>query len=92
MKNQALFSLKDKSKKINCHLLQFLIGILRVKSHLKGLRSFLPLCLFKVHDSQAYKNMEMTRECSASFLIQEICSYVSKWHQLCKSCSGLFNP
>ena len=29
MKNQA-FSLKDKSKKLNCHLLQFLFGALRV--------------------------------------------------------------
>ena len=32
MKNQALFSLKDKSKKLQCHLLQFLFGPLRVKS------------------------------------------------------------
>ena len=32
MKNQALFSLKDKSKKLKCHLLQFLFGALRVKS------------------------------------------------------------
>ena len=31
MKNQALFSSKDKSKKIKCHLLQFLFGSLRVK-------------------------------------------------------------
>ena len=31
MKNQALFSLKDKSKKkLKCHLLQFLFGALRV--------------------------------------------------------------
>ena len=27
MKNQALFSLKDKSKKLKCHLLQFLFGL-----------------------------------------------------------------
>ena len=33
MKNQALFSLKDKSKKLKCRLLQFLFGALRVKSH-----------------------------------------------------------
>ena len=32
MKNQALFSLKDKSKKLKCHLLQFLFGALRVRS------------------------------------------------------------
>ena len=31
MKNQALFSSKDKSKKLKCHLLQFLFGALRVK-------------------------------------------------------------
>ena len=31
MKNQALFSSKDKSKKLKHHLLQFLFGALRVK-------------------------------------------------------------
>ena len=31
VKNQALFSLKDKSKKLKCRLLQFLFGALRVK-------------------------------------------------------------
>ena len=30
MKNQALFSSKDKSKKLKCCLLQFLFGVLRV--------------------------------------------------------------
>ena len=30
-KNQALFSLKDKCKKLKCHLLQFSFGTLRVK-------------------------------------------------------------
>ena len=30
MKNQALFSSKDKSKKLKCHLLQFSFGTLRV--------------------------------------------------------------
>ena len=34
MKNQALFSSKDKSKKLKCRLLQFLFGALRVKYHL----------------------------------------------------------
>ena len=29
MRNQALFSSKDKSKKLKCHLLQFLFGALR---------------------------------------------------------------
>ena len=31
MKNQALFSSKDKSKKLKCLLLQFLFGALQVK-------------------------------------------------------------
>ena len=35
MKQQALFSLKDKSKKLNCCLLQFLFGALRVKKDLE---------------------------------------------------------
>ena len=30
MKNQTLFSSKDKSKKLKCRLLQFLFGALRV--------------------------------------------------------------
>ena len=30
-KNQALFSSKDKSKKLKCRLLQFLFGAFRVK-------------------------------------------------------------
>ena len=32
MKNQAVFSSKDTSKKLKCHLLQFLFGTLRVKN------------------------------------------------------------
>ena len=32
MKHQALFSSKDKSKKLKCHLLQFLLSALRVNS------------------------------------------------------------
>ena len=32
MKHQALFPLKDKSKKAKCRLLQFLFGTLRVKA------------------------------------------------------------
>ena len=36
MKNQALFSLKDKSKKLKCRLLQVLFGALRVKAYMQG--------------------------------------------------------
>ena len=32
MKNQALFSSKDKSENLKCRLLQFLFGALRVNS------------------------------------------------------------
>ena len=32
MKNQVLFSLKDKSEKLKCPLLNFLIGALRVNN------------------------------------------------------------
>ena len=35
MKNHALFSLKDKSKKLKCHLLQFLFGTLTVKAWIR---------------------------------------------------------
>ena len=35
MKNQALFSLKDKSKKLKCRLQQFLFGALRVMPKIK---------------------------------------------------------
>ena len=40
MKNQALFSSKDNSKKLKCRLLQFLFGALRVKNiYFNGLYS-----------------------------------------------------
>ena len=32
MKNQALFSSKNKSKELKCRLLQFLFGALRIKT------------------------------------------------------------
>ena len=53
MKSQALFSLKDKSKKLKCRLLQFLFGALRVKLKVrmykrvqvkKGLLDFFTVC------------------------------------------------
>ena len=45
MKNQALISLKDKSKKLKCRLLQFLFGTLRVDTVSKIL---LAVCLGKL--------------------------------------------
>ena len=35
MKNQALFSSKDKKEKLKCRLLQFLLGTLRVNINKK---------------------------------------------------------
>ena len=43
MKNQALFSSKDKSKKLKCRLLQFLFGALRVSDKHSN---FLKLLIF----------------------------------------------
>ena len=45
MKNQALFSLKDKSKQLKCCLLQFLFGALRVNIELNDMRKI--ICLRK---------------------------------------------
>ena len=47
MKNQALFSSKDKSKKLKCRLLQFLFGTLRIKFEM------LCLCRSKVNQLQS---------------------------------------
>ena len=48
MKNQDLFSSKDKSKKLKCRQLQFLFGALRVKEGLsvvnRGLFVFAFVC------------------------------------------------
>ena len=43
MKNQAIFSSKDKSKKLKCRLLQFLFGALRVNRYLYG--TLIYLCI-----------------------------------------------
>ena len=45
MKNQALFTLKDESKKLKCRLLQFLFGTLRVKPKLQVNANLLYLSL-----------------------------------------------
>ena len=41
------------------------------------------------HDSHAYRNMELTREC-IRFVFDQ--TDMNVWLQLCKSCSGLCNP
>ena len=44
MKNQALFSSKDKSKKLKCRLLQFLCGAFRVNMYTEHEHSTLKDC------------------------------------------------
>ena len=45
MKTQALFSSKDKSKKLKCRLLQFLFGTLRVGLVYTGYKLVCPFLL-----------------------------------------------
>ena len=45
MKNQTLFSSKDKSKTLKCRLQHCLFGALRVEPVLKGITSFAHLLL-----------------------------------------------
>ena len=53
MKNQALFSSKDKSEKLKCRLLQFLFGALRVKFPIKPqLVAKVPLTLEEIFSSK----------------------------------------
>ena len=42
MENQALFSLKDKSKKLKCCLLQFLFGTLRINYDIPVITTSIP--------------------------------------------------
>ena len=61
MKNQALFSLKDKNKKLKCCLLQFLFGALRVNQSLT--------VLFRHGQKQKYNQRKhgwMQRGCGLS--------------------------
>ena len=51
MKHQALFASKDGSKKLKCHLLQFLFGALRFKGHNR-------VTLTQTSDSKCYFRMD----------------------------------
>ena len=57
MKNQALFSSKDKSKKLKCCLLQFLFGALRVKIGLSDLHT-----LYTVWLKNIFMHVALVRE------------------------------
>ena len=64
MKNQALFSSKDKSKKLKCRLLQFLFDVssesfARQRSHMKN------QALFSSKDKNMKKNVVCCNFCLA---------------------------
>ena len=67
MKNQALFSLIAKSKKLKCRLLQFLFGALRVKFSFHnakcGLKSKI-LALFTLQQKCKYTNVLILLPCT----------------------------
>ena len=70
MINQTLFSLKHKSKKLKCHLLQFLFGASRVTVYFRG--SNLILChLSQYRSTLKGKNL---------LLYEQILSSTSKPH------------
>ena len=55
MKNQAIFSSKDKSNNLKCHLLQFSFGPLRVKLSLLSLLIWrTDKCLMQGKNSEVY--------------------------------------
>ena len=61
MKNQALFSLKDKSKKLKCRLLQFLFGNKMVKVEFSLLKLF--------------QNPDLSASAAKFHLIAQVCHF-----------------
>ena len=59
MKNQVLFSSKDKSKKIKCRLLLFLYGALRVKNETASQVMFFAF----IEANKVGKRLEWTEKC-----------------------------
>ena len=60
MKNQALFSSKDKSKKLKCRLLQVLFVALKVKIY------------FYYHASLYMNNNDTNQQCVSELLVFDI--------------------
>ena len=76
MKNQALFSAKDKSKKLKSHLLQFLFGALRVKDRSSR-------CTEGTHQRKENSRLSLThsvhvQQCNAAALPTPLHSSISK--------------
>ena len=71
MKNQALFSSKDKSKKLKCRLLKFLSGALRVKKQMTLLVNVSLKSLMLIPDTCLYfccKNVKSFCSAKAYFI------------------------
>ena len=71
MKNQALFSSKDKSQKLKCRLLQLLFGPLRIKTSCKlscplHFSNFQMRQIFNDNKSNRNRNKSTTCECQCS--------------------------
>ena len=68
MKNQALFSLKDKSKKLKCHLLQLWSGTLRVN------------ILLLVHKCRFLRLNSSSESVMSDFSVPDIEDFNIIWH------------
>ena len=82
MKNQALLSAKDKSKKLKCRLLQFSFGALRIKSlfflsiHFQN-RFLQPTALIYLRDivglTQILLNVKLINKCLSIIMYDISC-------------------
>ena len=63
MKNQALFSSKDKSRKIKCCLRQFLFGAFRVNVLAEMLQSFVITAVVCEYISSKGKKLQQHKSC-----------------------------
>ena len=70
MKNKALFSSKDKSNKLKCHLLQFLFGALRVNAS----QTFVHLHYTRIREASI--NLNITDIICEFFYAFAICIFI----------------
>ena len=63
MKNQALFSSKDKSKRLKCRLLQFLFSALRVKLNFTACNSLGQFCVLQAELSSGSPTQSAPEYC-----------------------------
>ena len=67
LKHQALISSKDKSKKLKCHLLQFLFGALRVNIFIQFIYSCIPV-RWELPFHNTPKNLDPSYKMNLDFL------------------------